>query len=113
LLKPNGTSEVTATRAGSTSFRYIVSMGQDAWRNEVALLFERCAASLRANRDRQAGADFGTAIAYLQRAEEDGERGAISLLVQARSVRGDDRTERFSFVPGELENLSGRGNSKE
>ena len=97
-----------ATRAGSTSFRYIVSMGQDAWRNEVALLFERCAASLRANRDRQAGADFGTAIAYLQRAEEDGERSAISLLAQARSVRGDDRTERFSFVPGELENLSGR-----
>ncbi len=88
-------------------------MGQDAWRNEVALLLERCAASLRASRDRQAGSDYGTAIGYLQRAAEDGEQGAVSLLAQARSVRSDDRTERFSFVPGELENLTGHGSSKE
>jgi hypothetical protein len=88
-------------------------MGQGAWRNEVALLLERCATSLRASRDRQAGADFGTAIGYLQRAQEDGEQGAISLLTQARSARSDDRTERFSFVPGELENLSGQNTRKE
>lgn len=78
----------------------------------MAALLESCAASLRAHRDRQAGADFGTAIAYLQRAEDEGERSATALLAQAGSVRGDDRTERFSFVPGELEDLSGRGHDK-
>jgi len=87
-------------------------MSQDAWREEVALLLERCAASIRERRDHQAGADFGTAIAYLQRAEDDGERGAIALFEQVCIARSLDRTERFSFAPGELEILSNRGQNK-
>jgi hypothetical protein len=84
-------------------------MPKDAWRNEVARLFEQCAASLRASRDRQAVADFGTAMAYLQRAEGEGEQSAIALLAQASCIGGKDETERFSFAPGELEKLSGKG----
>jgi len=87
-------------------------MSQNAWRNEVALLLEHCAVSLRARSDHQAGADFGTAIAYLQRAEDEGERSAIALLAQISGVRGEDSTQRFSFSPGELEILSGRSSGK-
>ena len=105
-------SEVVAGLCRLVNFRYTQSMSQNAWRNEVALLLESCAASLRAHRDRQAGADLGTAIAYLQRAENDGERSATALLVQAGTVRGDDRTQRFSYAPGELEDLSGRHSDK-
>lgn len=87
-------------------------MNQDAWREEVALLMERCARAIRERHDRQAGADFGTAIAYLQRAEDDGERGAVTLLEQVCIARSLDRTERFSFAPGELEILANRGQEK-
>jgi hypothetical protein len=84
-------------------------MGKDAWREEVASLLERCAASIRAHRDRQAGAEFGTATAYLQRAEDGGDRGAAALLEQVCMASSLDRTERFEFSPGELENLANQG----
>jgi hypothetical protein len=87
-------------------------MSRGEWRTEVALLLESCATSLRAGRDRQAVADFGTAIAYLQRAENEGERGAVSMLAQTNPIRPDDRTQRFSFSPGELEELSGQSRRK-
>ena len=87
-------------------------MSQDVWREEVASLMQRCAQEIRDRRDRQAGADFGTAIAYLQRAEDDGDRGAIALLEQVCIARSLDRTEKFSFAPGELEILTNRGQEK-
>lgn len=87
-------------------------MSNDAWREEVALLLERCAASLREHRDRQGGADLGTAMAYLQRAEDEGDKGATTLMGQVCVARSLDRTERFSFAPGELEMLEARSNPK-
>jgi hypothetical protein len=87
-------------------------MSNDAWREEVALLLERCAASLRSHRDRQGAADFGAAMAYLQRAEDKGEKGAVTLLAQVCVAQSLDRTERFSFSPGELEILAGHTNGK-
>jgi hypothetical protein len=90
----------------------IVIMSNDTWREEVALLLERCATSLRERKDRQGAADLGAAMAYLQRAEDEGERGAITLLAQVCVVRSLDQTERFSFAPGELELLEQRSNGK-
>lgn len=87
-------------------------MSQGAWRREVALLFEQCAGQLDARQDRQATAVFGTAIAYLQRAANEGDHTAMSLLAQAQSARCEDQTKRFSFSPGELEELTGRRLSK-
>jgi hypothetical protein len=87
-------------------------MSNEAWREEVALLLERCAASLREHKDRQGAADFGAAMAYLQQAEDAGEKGAVTLMAQVCVARSLDRTERFSFSPGELEQLESRGGAK-
>lgn len=80
-------------------------MGNDAWREEVALLLQRCAESLRANKDRSAAADLGAALAYIQRADEHGEKGATILMAQMNGSAGLDQTKRFTFAPGELEEL--------
>jgi hypothetical protein len=82
-------------------------MDQGVWRSEVAVLLEQCAKLLIARQDIQAVATFGTAVAYLQRAADEGERSAAVLLEQAQHSRSVDRTKRFSFVPGELEELTG------
>jgi hypothetical protein len=82
-------------------------MSQHAWRTEVALLLEQCAALLRARQDRQVAATFGTALAYLVRAEDAGDRGATYMLAQVQSLRCEENTKRFSFAPGELEELTG------
>ncbi len=87
-------------------------MSKEAWREEVASLLERCAACLREHRDRQGAADFGAAMAYLQRAEDAGEKGAVTLLAQVCVARSLDRTERFSFAPGELELLNQQSGRK-
>jgi hypothetical protein len=87
-------------------------MPQNSWQVEVARLFEYCAQCLRARQDRQSVVAFGTAIAYLQRAEADGARTASDLLAQFSGASADDRTKRFSFSPGELEELTGRTREK-
>jgi len=87
-------------------------MSNNAWREDVAQLLERCAACLREHRDRQGAADLGTAMAYLQRAEDEGEKGATTFMAQVCVARSLDRTERFSFAPGELEQLEAKCNSK-
>lgn len=87
-------------------------MSKDAWREQVATLLESCAACLREHRDRQGAADFGAAMAYLQHAEDEGEKGAVTLLAQVCVARSLDRTERFSFAPGELELLEQRSSGK-
>ena len=48
-------------------FPYALAMDPNSWRDEVARLFEHCAASLRSRNDRQAVIAFGTAIAYLHK----------------------------------------------
>jgi len=87
-------------------------MSNDAWRENVALLLERCAASLREHKDRQGAADLGAAMAYLQRAEDKGESGAVTFMSQICIARSLDHTERFSFAPGELELLEQRSSGK-
>jgi hypothetical protein len=82
-------------------------MTQHAWRSEVASLFEHCAEMLRARQDRQVAAAFGTALAYLVRAEDAGDRGATAVLSQVQRLRCEENTKRFSFAPGELEELTG------
>lgn len=83
-------------------------MSNDAWREEAAQLFESCAASLRAHKDRKAAADFGAALDYLQRAQQEGEKGATIVLAQVTATPSLDETKRFTFAPGELEKLEGR-----
>lgn len=87
-------------------------MAESSWQIEVAELLEYCAKSLRAKNDRQSIVAFGTAIAYLQRAQEQGERTARELLTQFDEAGGDGGTQRFTFAPGELEELTGRYRDK-
>jgi len=94
-------------------FGYTYSMAKSVWRDEVAALLERCARSLRAQRDRQAVAEFGMTMAYLMRAKDAGESIALVLLAQTTNVAHAEQTQRFSFVPGELEKLTGQRNSQE
>jgi hypothetical protein len=81
-------------------------MAKGDWRSEVAKQLEQCAASIRARTDRVAASSLGTAIGYLKQAEAKGDRGAAALLAQATNVNHDDHTQRFSFAPGELEQLA-------
>lgn len=87
-------------------------MAESSWQVEVAQLLEYCAKSLRIKNDRQAVVALGTAIAYLQRAQERGERTARDLLLQFDEAGGDGGTQRFTFAPGELEELTSRSRDK-
>jgi hypothetical protein len=87
-------------------------MSQSLWQVEVAQLFEYCAQCLRAHNDRQAIVAFGTAIAYLQRAQDEGERTASELLAQFGELGHDGQTQRFVFEPGELEELANRNRER-
>jgi hypothetical protein len=80
-------------------------MTQSPWQAEVAQLFEYAAQCLRQHQDRQAIVAFGTAVAYLQRAQDEGERTAAELLAQFNEAERDGQTQRFKFAPGELEEL--------
>ncbi|MGC4090372.1 MAG: hypothetical protein QM756_21335 [Polyangiaceae bacterium] len=84
-------------------------MEKSSWRSEVARLLEHCASSLRAKSDHQALVSFGTAVAYLAKAHHGGSVAAGELLSQFNEVMGGDgSTQRFTFAPGELEELKSR-----
>ncbi|HEY5959575.1 MAG TPA: hypothetical protein VIV60_23635 [Polyangiaceae bacterium] len=83
-------------------------MSNQPWQLEVARLFEYCAECLKTHNERQAIVAFGTAIAYLQRAQDEGHRTAVELLQQFDANAGEGQTQRFSFAPGELEKLAKR-----
>ena len=83
-------------------------MAPPSWRDEVARLLEHCASSLRERNDRQAVVAFGTAVAYLHKVRGDGQRLASELLAQVAEAIGDGSTQRFTFTPGELEELKSR-----
>jgi hypothetical protein len=83
-------------------------MDPSSWRDEVARLFEHCATSLRTRNDRQAVVAFGTAIAYLHKVRGDGQRLATELLAQLTEAVSDGPTKRFTFTPGELDELKSR-----
>jgi hypothetical protein len=94
-----------ASRAGTD--QVILSYMQDAaWQDEVARLLEQAAQFLRDKADLRAARAFGTAIAYLQLARDNGDRLAATLLAETIENAKQEPTERFSFQPGELEALS-------
>ncbi len=80
-------------------------MSNNPWRTEVALLLEHAATALRENKDRLAAGDLGAALAYLRRAEESGEKGAAIVMAQVAGRPAGDHTNRFTFAPGELEEI--------
>ena len=79
------------------------------WQDEVARLLEQAAQALRDKADRRAVRAFGTVIAYLELASENGDKVAREILAQAVASAKEGPTERFTFQPGELEALSVRG----
>jgi hypothetical protein len=81
------------------------------WQAEVAGLLEQAAQALRSNRHRRAIVALGTAVAYVQRARDRGDRFAQELLSHTVETK-EDRTERFTFQPGELEALTVSGLKK-
>jgi hypothetical protein len=83
-------------------------MADAPWQHEVAQLLEQTAQALRNKVDRRAIRAFGTAVAYLELAREQGDRLAAELLSQVTPKAKEDPTERFTFQPGELEALSVR-----
>jgi hypothetical protein len=98
--------------ARSAIFTYPLPMDRSSWHEEVAQLLEECAASLRARSDRRAVVAFGTAVAYLHKAKGEGERLAGELMAQLTEVAGDGSTQRFTFAPGELEEIENKAREK-
>jgi len=76
------------------------------WQAEVARLLEEAAGALRGRKHRRVLVALGTAIAYVQRARDDGDTFAQDLLSLTVESPKEDPTERFTFSPGELEALS-------
>jgi hypothetical protein len=87
-------------------------MQEAPWQVEVARLLEQAAQALRDKADRRAVRAFGTALAYLELARENGDRLASELLAQITENAKEGPTERFTFQPGELEKLSTRPDSE-
>ncbi|HEX6764288.1 MAG TPA: hypothetical protein VF103_02395 [Polyangiaceae bacterium] len=81
-------------------------MQEAAWQTEVARLLEQTVQALQDKADRRAVRAFGTAIAYLELARENGDKLATELLAQVSESAKEGPTERFTFQPGELEALS-------
>ncbi len=67
--------------------------------------------ALSAGNARRASAALGTAIAYLEKARASGDAGASALMLQLAVSHEVESTERFSFAPGELEQLNAHRNS--
>ena len=78
------------------------------WRDNVGALFIEVGRALAAGNARQASVDLGTALAYLDKARASGDAVAAHLLTQLSAPLKEDRTDRFSFAPGELEKIVAR-----
>jgi len=76
------------------------------WRQNVAPLMEEVASSLMAHNDRRAIVAVRTMLVYLEKAYASGDVQAGLFLSELRDATNQDRTQRFKFVPGELEELS-------
>jgi hypothetical protein len=76
------------------------------WRQHVAEQLLEAGNALTAGNLRRANAALGTAVAYLEKARSSGDAGASALLLQLSVSVKEDSTERFSFAPGELEQLN-------
>lgn len=78
---------------------------QTSWREEVAKLLKEAAQALVARQDRQVAAALGTALGYLEKADQSAQPGARELLAKVRSMAPEQETERFRFTTDELEEI--------
>ena len=82
------------------------------WRQQVAEQLLEAGRALSAGSARRASAALGTAMAYLQKARASGDAEASALMLQLKPSEEVERTERFSFAPGELEQLNANRNDR-
>jgi hypothetical protein len=80
-------------------------MSDQGWHAQVAALLEQAAEALRARRYRRVIVALGTAVAYVEQARDRGDEFARELLSHTIGSQKDDPTQRFTFQPGELEEL--------
>jgi hypothetical protein len=80
------------------------------WRDSVGSLLVEAGRAVSAGNARQASMALSTAVAYLEKARAGGDEAAASLLLQLIAPVKQDETERFSFTPGELEEVSAARN---
>jgi hypothetical protein len=80
------------------------------WREQVAEQLIEAGRALSAGNARRASAALGTAVAYLEKARASGDPHASALMLQLSVSVEVESTERFSFAPGELEQLNARKN---
>ncbi|HYP76272.1 MAG TPA: hypothetical protein VER12_09965 [Polyangiaceae bacterium] len=76
------------------------------WRQHVGEQLIEAGRALSVGNARRANAALGTAFAYLEKARRSGDPEAAALLLQLSVSVSNESTERFSFAPGELEELS-------
>ena len=82
------------------------------WRQHVGEQLIEAGRALSLGNARRASAALGTAVAYLEKARDSGDPNASALLLQLSVPVHEESTERFSFAPGELEQLHARSNSR-
>lgn len=82
------------------------------WRQHVGEQLIEAGRALTEGNAPRASAALGTAVAYLEKARSAGDSSAAALMLQLNIARNEESTERFSFAPGELEELNARGQSR-
>jgi hypothetical protein len=83
-------------------------MSHETWRRDVADLLLETGRAIGARHDKRAIQSLGTALFYLEKARAAGEPGAGEILERLRSDAFENPTERFTFAPGELEEITRR-----
>jgi hypothetical protein len=81
------------------------------WRQHVGEQLIEAGRALSEGNARRASAALGTAVAYLEKARASGDPSASAMLLQLSVSANDEGTARFSFAPGELEELNARRSS--
>lgn len=76
------------------------------WRQHVGEQLVEAGHALASGNARRANAALGTAVAYLEKARAAGDPSAAALLLRLTVSANEESTERFSFAPGELEQLN-------
>jgi len=78
------------------------------WRSDVADLLLQAARAIAARHDKRAIQSLGTALFYLEKARASGDAGASEILDRLRGEAFENPTDRFTFAPGELEEIKRR-----
>jgi len=82
------------------------------WKQHVGEQLIEAGRALTEGNARRASAALGTAVAYLEKARSAGDASAAALMLQLNVARNEESTERFSFAPGELEELNARSQGR-